>query len=391
VTAVFVLNGLLFGSWAARLPAIKERLGASDGELGLVLGAIAAGALLAMPLAGWWSARIGSRRTTEAGLAASCLVLPLPALCTSPLAAGVLALAFGMAMGTLDVSMNAHGVAVERRRGRPILSSLHAGFSGGALLGAATGAAAAGVGLDVRAHLAGICVLGAVAGAIASRGLLAAGTDAEPERPPAFVRPPRRLWALGAVAFACLLAEGAAADWSAVYVKDALGGAPAVAALAFAAFSVTMTAGRLLGDRLTARLGPDRLLRSGGLLGGLGLGLALLASSPAAALVGFACLGAGLSAMVPTVFRGAGDVAGMPAGVALAAVSTLGYTGFLAGPPAIGLLSELTSLPVALGVVCACCGLVVLLAGSARPVPMGPGGPTPKLSPGPLAGVSGRP
>jgi len=367
VSSVFVLNGLLFGSWAARIPAVKDRLGVGEAGLGLVLGTIAVGALLAMPVAGWWSARLGSRRTTEVGLFASCLVLPLPALCSSPAPAMALALLFGMAMGTLDVSMNAHGVAVERERPRPILSSLHAGFSSGTLLGAATGAAAAGLAVDVRVHLVAVAVVCAAIGLVVSRSLLAPGTDAETARPPALVRPPRRLWALGAVGFACLLAEGAAADWSAVYVEDSLGAMPAVGALAFGAFAVTMTIGRLLGDRLTERFGGDRLLRGGGLIGGVGVGLALLAGSPGAALAGFLCLGAGLSVMVPTVFRGAGQVEGLPPGVALAAVSTLGYFGLLAGPPLIGVVAELLSLPVALGLVCACCAVVVALAGSARP------------------------
>lgn len=152
-----------------------------------------------------------------------------------------------------------------------------------------------------------------------------------------------------------------------MYVEDSLGAAPAVGALAFGAFAVTMTIGRLLGDRLTERFGGDRLLRGGGLIGGVGVGLALLAATPGAALAGFLCLGAGLSVMVPTVFRGAGQVEGLPPGVALAAVSTLGYFGLLAGPPLIGVVAELVSLPVALGLVCACCGVVVALAGSARP------------------------
>lgn len=369
VTTIFVLNGLLFGSWAARIPAVKERLGVGEAGLGLVLAGIAIGALVAMPLAGWWSARVGSRTTTWVGLAASCLVVPLPALVASPYPAFALTLAFGMAMGVLDVSMNAHGVAVERRRGRPILSSFHAGFSGGALLGALSGAVAAGAGLDVRAHLALSSATCAVIGGFAVRHLLPGHVDAEHERPPLFVRPPRRLWALGAIGFSCLLAEGASADWSAVYVEDSLGAAPGVAALAFAAFSVTMTLGRLVGDRLAEAVGPERLLRAGAGLGGGGLLLALLAGTPATALVGFACLGAGLAAMVPVVFRGAGEVPGMAPGVALAAVSTLGYTGFLAGPPLIGGLAAATSLPVALGTICACCAVVVLLAGSARPAP----------------------
>lgn len=367
VTTIFMLNGLLFGSWAARIPAVKERLGVGEAGLGLVLAGIAIGALLAMPLAGWWSARVGSRWTTRAGLAACCVVVPLPALCSSPAPAFAATLIFGVAMGVLDVSMNAHGVAVEKRGTRPILSSFHAGFSAGALLGALAGAAAAGVELDVRVHLLLSSAVCALVGLFAVRALLPSEADSEDERPPFLVRPPRRLWALGAIGFSCLLAEGAAADWSAVYVEDSLGGTPAVAALAFAAFSVTMTVGRLVGDRLTEALGPSRLLRAGGLLGAGGVGLALLAGTPATALIGFACLGAGLAAMVPVVFRGAGSVGGMAPGVGLAAVSTMGYTGFLTGPPLIGALAGATSLPLALGVICACCGLVVALAGSAAP------------------------
>lgn len=367
VTTIFLLNGLLFGSWAARIPAVKERLGVGEAGLGLVLAGIAIGALVAMPLAGWWSARLGSRWTTRAGLAGACVVVPLPALFTSPAPAFAATLLFGVAMGVLDVSMNAHGVAVEKRGTRSILSSFHAGFSFGALLGALASAVAAGAELDVRVHLALASGLCAFAGLFAGRALLPSDADSEDERPTLLVRPPRRLWALGAIGFACLLAEGAAGDWSAVYVEDALGGAPAVAALAFAAFSVAMTVGRLVGDRLTEALGSERLLRGGGLLGAGGVAFALLVGTPAAALVGFACLGAGLATMVPVVFRRAGSIDGMAPGLGLAAVSTMAYTGFLAGPPLIGAFAAVTSLPIALGLICACCGLVVLLAGSTTP------------------------
>lgn len=342
-----------------------------EAGLGLVLAGIAVGAVVSMPLAGWWSARVGSRRTTRGGLAACCLVVPVPALFTSPVPAFVAAIAFGMAMGVLDVAMNAHGVAVEKRGTRPILSSFHAGFSAGALLGALAGAAAAGAGLDVRVHLVIASAACALVGSLAARSLLPSDADCEDQRPPLLVRPSRRVWALGAIAFSCLLAEGAAGDWSAVYVRDALGGAPAVAALAFAAFSVTMTIGRLLGDRLTEILGARRLLRAGGLVGAGGMALALLAGTPAMALVGFGCLGAGLAAMVPVVFRAAGSADGMAPGVGLAAVSTFGYTGFLVGPPLIGAVASVTSLPVALGLICSCCGLVVVLAGGTTPSAVG--------------------
>lgn len=368
VTAVFLLNGALFGSWAARVPAVQDRLGVGEGGLGLVLAGFSVGALLMMPLAGWWTARAGSRLTTRAGVVAYCLVLPLPALASSPVVAVIGTLLGGAAIGLLDVAMNAHGVEVERRYGRPILSSFHAAFSFGGLLGAGLGAVAAGVDLDVRWHLVTASLAAAALGAVVTRGLLPGHSDAT-QGGPVFVRPPRTLWLLGLMAFCCLLAEGAAADWGAVYVDESLGAAAAVAALAFAAFSVTMTLGRLVGDRLTERLGPALLVRGSGMLGAGGVALALLAGTPAAALAGFACLGAGLAVVVPTVFRGAASTPGVAPGVGLAAVSTLGYTGFLVGPPLIGVLAELTSLPTALGFVSVCCAVVAALAPAARPAP----------------------
>src|SRR4051812_42117820 len=181
----------------------------------------------------------------------------------------------------------------------------------------------------------------------------------------------RRLALLGALAFACLLCEGAAADWSALYVHESLGASAAVAALAYAAFSITMTAGRLAGDRLTERLGPVALVRRGALVATIGLGAALVAGAPAAALVGFACLGAGLATIIPAVFRAAGN-ATEQAGPALAAVSTPGYLGFLAGPPLIGALADATSLPAALALLPALAALLALAAGAVAPARSAP-------------------
>jgi hypothetical protein len=262
--------------------------------------------------------------------------------------------------------MNTHGVAVEQRYPAPILSSLHAAFSAGGLIGAATGSLAAGLGIDARAHLVAVAAAGLAAVPAAGRALLPRSADVADEGAPLLVRPPRRLWALGAIGLCGLLAEGASGDWSAVYVKDALGAGAGVAGLAFAAFSLTMTAGRLAGDRLTSAWGPERLVRRGGLLGAAGLAAALLIAEPVAAIAGFACLGAGLSGVVPTIFRAAGTTPGIAPGVALAAVSTAGYTGFLAGPPLIGGLAQATSLPLALGLVAV---LALVIAALASHVP----------------------
>jgi MFS family permease len=365
ITVVFALNGVVYGSWASRIPAIQNRLDLSAGALGIALAGVAAGALVAMPLSGSWSARAGSRRATRSFLVAVCVLLALAGLAPSLGLLIVATFAYGAANGALDVAMNTQGTSIEKRAGRLILSSLHAGFSAGGLLGALIGAAAAAADLDVRVHLALVGAIALAIGLPMTRDLLPADADAAPEGP-SFARPSRALWALGILAFCCLLAEGAAADWSAVYVEDALDAPAGQAALAFAAFSATMTLGRLAGDRLAGAFGSVRLLRACGLVAGAGIGGALLLAMPGAAIVGFGLLGAGLSVVVPIVFRSAASVPGAAAGPSLAAVSTLGYLGFLAGPPIVGGLAEVTSLPAALSVVVVCAAATAALAGATR-------------------------
>jgi MFS family permease len=366
VAAVFFINGLIFGSWAARIPAVRDRVGLSDGELGIALACGAIGSIIAMPIAGGRAARLGSRRATRVALGLISVAVAVVALAPSLPALCALVFFMGAAMGSCDVTMNAHGVEVERRYDRAILASFHAAFSIGGLAGGALGALAAAADLDVRVHLA---IIGAVAGVVGlgwSRHFLAGDADAIGHAEPIFVRPPRRLLALGALAFACLLIEGASADWSAVYLRDELGTAAATAALAFTAFSVTMTLGRLIGDRLVNRFGPQTIVRAGGALAAVGFGLGLAISEPIAGIAGFACLGAGMSGIVPIVFRASGRVPGMAAGVGLAAVSSTGYLGFLVGPPTIGGIATLTGLPTALIVLVVLAAIVTALAPTTR-------------------------
>ena len=366
VTAIFFLNGLIFGAWAARIPAVRDRVGLSDGELGIVLACAAVGSIIAMPIAGGRAARIGSRRATRAAFALVCLATGVIALAPSLPVLCVLAFFYGASMGSLDVTMNAHGVAVERRYGRAILASFHAAFSIGGLAGALIGAFSAAIGLDVRTQLALVAGACAAIGLTWSRRFLASDADAIGRTEPVFVRPPRKLLALGVLAFACLLIEGASADWSAVYLRDELGTTAAIAAIGFTAFSITMTLGRIFGDRLVDRFGPEAVVRAGGGIAAVGFGLSLLAATPVAAIAGFACLGAGMSGVVPIVFRASGHVPGMAAGVGLAAVSSTGYLGFLVGPPTIGGLAELVGLPAALGVLVLLAVAVALLARTTR-------------------------
>jgi MFS family permease len=367
VGAVFFISGLLFGALVARMPEVRDHAGVTNGELGLALALGSLGAMLGLPLSGVVATRRGSRFVSRLSLAALCVAMVLPPFAISfPLLAVGFFLAGG-SMGSLDVAMNAHGVAVEKRYGRPILSGFHAAFSFGGLAGAALAALAAAAHIDLRLQMLAVAASSLVVGVTWSKRFLPGSEDAL-GRQPTFVRPPRRLWALGVLGFASLLSEGAAGDWSAVYVRDELGASAATSALAFTIFSLAMASGRLVGDRLVSALGAVNLVRGGGLLAALGFGSALLLSSPMAAFAGFACLGLGLAVVVPVVFRAAGSTPGVAPGMGLAAVSSMGYAAFIGGPPVIGGLSEVWGLSPALGLLVVLSVLIALLAPSTRTI-----------------------
>ena len=307
----------------------------SDSTLGVILLAMAEGSVLSLPVAGGLVGRFGSRPMTALAGLALCLALPLPVVSGSGLTLALSLALLGAANGTLDLSMNAQALSLERRYQRPIMSSLHACFS----LGGAAGAALAGIlmwlGVGDTAHVSFAAAVGAGA-VITVWGFL---LPAEPrgERPAGgFGWPAPALLFMDALAFAGLLAEGAMADWSAVYLHDSLKASPALAAAGFAAFSLAMTAGRLAGDRVVGRLGAVQALRASGGLAAAGLAAGLLVSGPTAAIAGFGLLGAGIANVIPVLFSSAGNAAGSGAASALAAVATPGYLGFLAGPPLTG-------------------------------------------------------
>ncbi|MCC6313686.1 MAG: MFS transporter [Thermomicrobiales bacterium] len=365
VISFFLLAGLAFGSWVARIPDIKHRLRLDDAQLGFALLGSAVGAILAMSAAGWMIGRFGSRHVVVVAAAGVCLMLPVLPFAPSGPMLFVLLLLFGACYGTLDVAMNAQAVMVEERYARPIMSSFHGVFSVGGLLGAALAGLAAGVGLPPGPHLLAIAVALLALGAIAATRLIPAAAEPAGDGP-SFAAPTGMLFGLGLIAFCVLVAEGAVADWSAVYLRDSLGLSAAAATTGFTAFSLTMAAGRFAGDGLIERLGPVRVVRYGGALVTLGLGAALLAPSATLTVVGFAFVGAGLAAAFPIVLSAAGRVPGVPAGTALAAVATAGYAGFLVGPPVIGFIAHAAGLRVGLGVVAVLGLAIVLLAGQAR-------------------------
>jgi hypothetical protein len=296
-------------------------------------------------------------RVAVAGLMGA-IILPALARTVPELAAALLLV--GLTNSTLDLAMNAQGVSIERGMNRPILSSLHAAFSFGGFAGAGLGALAAGLEVSPLVHFAVAATLFGSLGLVAIRRLPRDDYDVDAEAPTLrWSRMPARLALIGVACFFSLLAEGGASDWSAKLVRDDLAGTAALGATAFAVFSVAMGSGRLLTDRLWARWGASGLLRRGGALAALGFAAGLVAGTVPAAIAGFVALGLGLAGVIPTLFRAGADHPGVSTGPALAAVSSLGYLGFLAGPPMIGAIAQLTSLRLACGVL-VLAGVVVL-------------------------------
>lgn len=361
---VFFANGAVFGSWAPQIPLVQERLGLGPAVLGAALLAIAVGALCAMLVAGTAIARFGSAPVTRLTGILLCLALPLAALAPN-LAALIAALAvLGAANGMMDVAMNAHGVAVETRLQRPIMSSLHGLFSLGGLAGAALGAIAlAHVTPAVHVLIAGPAL--AVLVLLVTRYLLPGHVDVA-DAGPHFVWPSRSALAFGLLAFLVLMSEGAALDWSAAWLRLELGVDPAHAGLAYAAFAGCMAAGRFAGDALRRRVGAAALVRSSALVAALGFALAVLIATPIVAIMGFALAGLGIANTVPVLFGAGGKLPDTVPSAGIAAIASIGYLGFLAGPPLIGLFAELTSLGTALGLLVPACGIVALRASLVR-------------------------
>ena len=361
VAAFFFINGAVLASWVPHIPAIKTRHLLSDGALGVVLLSMAAGSVLALPVAGWLVGRLGSRVMTAAAGIALCVTLPLPVVSPSAASLSLSLGLLGACNGLLDVSMNSQAAEVEHRVGRPIMSSFHALFSLGGVAGALMAGRAMASGIGDVAHVGVAAAVALSAVVLALPGLVSPPANDGPAGP-VVARPSGTLLALGLLALLGLMAEGAMADWSAVYLHDTLGSSPAVAAIGFAAFSLAMATGRLSGDVLVGRLGARRVLRGSSATAALGLGLALLVGRPAIGIVGCALVGLGIANIIPILFSAAARVPGVTPGRALAAVATTSYLGFLAGPPLIGIVAEAVGLATGLGLVSAACAIIALKA-----------------------------
>jgi MFS family permease len=358
-TVVFFLAALPTACWGTRIPAIQERLDLSPGALGLAVLGLEGGAVLGLPAGGALVARIGSRAGLRLGFALCPAGLVAAALAPGLawLVAGLAAMA--AANSVLDVAMNAQGVEIERRCGRPVLARMHAGHSFGELAGGLGGTLAAATAIGQLTHFAGVAVVMAIGGQIAvGRLVRESGTGG-----PAFARPSGGLALLGLVAFCAFVAAGVTYNWIAVDLSSEHGAGPALAAGAFAAYCGALACGRLVSDRLVERLGRVRFVRAGALLAALGGALIVTAPAAAMAIAGAALIGAGLAGLVPAVLGAAPARGDLPAPVAIAAVTVVGYLGSFTGPAAVGGLAALTGLSAAFGISVIAALAVAALAG----------------------------
>jgi MFS family permease len=376
VFITFALNGLVVGSWAPRMPAVAEQIGANPGQLGLALLGASVGMIAAASMTGRWCARFGARALVAVSALATVVVLPLMATVGSPLELGLVLVLLGVSVGMLDVAMNVAAVTVVRRTERPLMPVFHAGFSFGALAGSMGAAFAAGHGIALLGHFLGVSVLTIVVTAAVIRFVpREEPANAEGAHDVTDRRMLRRpvLWLLGMVALCSAIVEGASGDWSALFAVRERGMGEAAAAVTFSVFCVAMGLVRLFGEQAERRWGADRMLVGGALVAGLGLLATAIIPSSAVAYVGFALAGAGLAFAFPVALNLAGAVGRRGDGTGgereLGFVTTIAYSGFLIGPPMIGGVAQLTNLEVAIGfagIIAALIAPVALAAAASR-------------------------
>ncbi|MGN7807195.1 MFS transporter [Ensifer sp. 22521] len=363
----FFAGGIGIGGWAASLPLLSAKLNIDKGELGALLLCFALGAIAMMVDIGRVSDRFGSSHLLSLGgsvvFGVSILTVPLV---DGLLYVGALIVVAGAGFGTLDVSMNIEASEIERGSGRHLMSSFHAMFSIGNIVGASLVGVVVSFGGQIHECLGGAGLLVVMTALIsrligheASGKVMPAATNTGPAGKPSLSRQQRVLvLTFGAIGFLAFLAEGGIIDWSAVYMVGTLGASESVGAYAFAVFSASMALGRLLGDFVTQRVGHVSILRIGGVVCGLSILAMLIAHNVVVGIVALAICGFGVANMIPAVFASAGKIGSQATGRAMSIVTTLGYSGLLIGPALLGFIAQISSLTISLALVALSFGVI---------------------------------
>lgn len=343
IGSAFFLNGLCFSSWASRIPTIQHKLGLSESLLGTLLFALPCGSILTSFLSSAVVTRVGVRRTLNVALVLNGLLYVSIGLIETPLMLAIALFGIGCLSNVISVSGNTQAVGLELLMRRPIMASLHGLWSTAGFVGAAIGSFMLGHEISPFKHFCLIFLIIAVGVALNAHAFLLC-PEGSRARTRLFVRPPRSLVGLGFIAFCSMICEGAMFDWSGVYFQSVLNASPASVGLGYGAFMGAMATSRFLADHLTVKFGPRRILTACGLFVACGLVLAIAYPSVTTGVIGFLLVGVGTSAVVPLVYSQAGQSSDLTPSAAIAATSTIGFVGFLLGPPLIGWIAGVSNL-----------------------------------------------
>jgi predicted MFS family arabinose efflux permease len=339
VGITFMTFSLLFGSWIARLPEVKYALALSEAQLGFSLLGMAIGSLIATLIASFLFKYLSTGKATSYSAFLTCLSFILPIWADSSFQLFLVLMAIGMADGFLNIAMNTAAASIQHHHRITIMSTCHGFFSLGGMIGASSSGFIASAGVPLSVHLVVLASL-LFALHLFLRPILQNIPDMPRQEGPTFALPGKSMVGFVWIGFCIMLGEGAVADWSAIYLTDIIGSTPLMAGLGFAAFSFSMAIGRFLGDTVTRRYGPQRIVFGGSLLGAAGMLLVLVVPVSVVVVMGFFLIGVGFSSIVPILFSAASKDPSVDTSVGIAAVATGGLAGFLLGPPLIGFIAE---------------------------------------------------
>ena len=363
VSIFFFINGFLYANWTSRLPELQRFYGFNNAKLGTVLFFIALGSMVAMPFAGWLGSKFGSDKIVWIVSILFCLAIPMVAISQNEWIIRLCFFILGAASGSMDVTMNGQAVLVERQWGKVIFSSFHAIFSIGMAIGAATGAIFSNFAIPLQTHLNVLALISIIPILWAATKLIKDKHESSEKtlktKKSDNLLALKAILPLGIIAFCGMTGEGSIVDWSAIFMNTVIGQNEVVSAWGFGVFGISMTIGRIFGDYFTLKLGKQKLMIIDAILSIVGLAIALLFVSVWATFAGFFLVGLGLSTIVPIVFSSAGNLKNISPSAGISMATSIGYTGFVVGPPAIGYLSETFGLRIGLSLVLA---LFILMA-----------------------------
>lgn len=366
VAAFFFVQGLSFAAWASRIPDIKNMLHLTEGGLGTVLLALPLGLMASLPISGWMVTKYGSKKMVLFGAILYAITLTFIGFATRTEQLVIVLFSFGLWGNLCNIAVNTQAVAVEQVYGKSIMASFHGLWSLAGFVSAMIGTFFISISIPPQIHFMVIAVIAFAIIFTAYKHTMPDSEKNSDEEQPMFVKPDRDLLMLGLIGFCAMVCEGAMFDWSGVYFMEVVKVPAAMKTMGYVAFMGTMTGGRFAGDWLANKIGRKKMLQISGLLMAGGMGIAVLLPYMATATFGLLLVGFGVSSVVPLVYSAAGRSTTMSAGMALAAVSSISFIGFLIGPPLIGIVAQMADLRFSFAVVAVLAFCTTLLSSKAK-------------------------